>query len=224
MGVSNNNRESKIYVNVVGGKLAIRAKKATDVAPDGTLAKTRIAENKSTGEKKEVHEFIYDELSGTLENITCEKNDTLQAFQYTLTLDDVGTKYTLNIPAESKYGDSLAVKIPSLVKGAMLIIKPYDFEDKKEINPHTGKVKRVVGIAINQDGEKIGPYYTAEKPNGRPVPEEGRMDEDEWKIYMLKIRRFYRTTVAKWSEGVVKAAPKAKAKPVVDEDDSDLPF
>jgi hypothetical protein len=226
MGVSNNNRENKIYVNVVGGKLAIKARTAEEVSPDGTVAKTRIAENKTTGEKREVHEFIYDELSGRLEDIKCEKNETLQAFQYIITLDDVGSKYSLSIPADSKYGDSLAVKVPFLTKGSMVVIKPYDFEDKKEVNTHTGKPKRVVGVAINQDGEKVGPYYTKENPNGRPITEEGNMDEDEWKIYMLKLRKFYRNEVAKWAENSVAAKPETAPVSKADEEDlsSDLPF
>lgn len=227
MGVSNNNRESKIYVNVVGGKLAIRAKDAAQKAADGTIATTRISENKTTGEKKEVHEFIYDELSGRLESIKCEKNETLQAYQYILTLDDIGSKYSLSIPADSKYGDSLAVKMPNLLKGSMLVVKPYDFEDKKELNPHTGKPKRVVGIAINQDGEKVGPYYTKENPNGRPLTEEGQMDEDEWKIYMLKLRKFYRAEAAKWAEKNSVSAEASSPSPApFSEDDADdqLPF
>jgi hypothetical protein len=230
MGFSNNNQSSpKIYTNIVGGKLAVRTDKAGNVAPDGTIAKTRIAENKSTGEKKEVHEFLYDELSGIIESVSCEKNEKLKAYQYLVTIDDVGSKYIISIPADSKYGDSLATKLPNVKAGEYLTLKPYDFEDKNKINPHNGKPQKLVGISIVQNGVKIAPYYTQEQPNGRPLPSTERMDEDDFKIHMTIVRKFYRGEVSNWNlnQGAAKSTPPAPAATPSTSDSAvinDLPF
>lgn len=241
MGLSNNNQSSpKIYINIVGGKLAIKTDKAGNVATDGTIAKTRIAENKSTGEKKEVHEFLYDDISGIIESVSCEKNDKLKAYQYLVTIDDVGSKYIISIPADSKYGDSLAIKLPNVKVGEYLTLKPYDFEDKNKINPHNGKPQKLVGISIVQNGVKIAPYYTQEQPNGRPKPSTEKMDEDDFKIYMTIVRKFYRGEVSNWNlnQGAAQSttpAPTTKSDVVNDlpsggmltnevAADDDLPF
>jgi hypothetical protein len=99
MGLSNSNQSSpKTFINIVGGKLAVRAKSAGEVSASGAVAKTRIAKNKQTGEEKEIHEFIFDNVSGILEGVQCEKNESLRAYQYLITIDDVGEKYIISIP------------------------------------------------------------------------------------------------------------------------------
>jgi outer membrane protein W len=205
MGLTNSDVQKKIYVNIVGGKLAIKANKETDVAADGTKASKRIATNKQTGEQREVYEFLYSELTATLEDIKVEKNEKLGAYQYLICLDDIGDKYVISIPVESKYGDSLAAKIHNIKNGLKTTIKPYDFTDNKKINPYNGKPMHFIGQTIIQNEEKLANYFSAETPNGRPEPESDKMDEDDYKIYMSRIRKFYKQEVTSWREQQVAA-------------------
>lgn len=241
MGLSNHNQSApKTFINIVGGRLAVKAKSKDDVSPSGVQAKTRISTNKSTGEQKEVHEFIYNDVSGILESVVVEKNETLKAYQYLITIDDVGDKYVISIPADSKYGDSFVTKLMNVKKGEYIKIAPYDFEDAKKPNPHTGKPQRLVGVTIIQNDVKIQPYYIKETPNGRPVPESENMDEDDFKSYMIKVRKFYRGQVDVWNlkEGQIEQpkpepqsekpslnAPKINEPESISDLDSDnLPF
>ncbi len=200
MGLSNSESQKRTYVNIVGGKLAIRAAKETDVAPDGTKATKRIVTNKSTGEQREAYEFLYSELSATLEDIKVEKNEKLGSYNYLIYLDDIGDKYIISIPVESKYGDSLAAKIHNIKNGIKTTIKPYDFTDNKKINQFNGKPMHFVGQTIIQEDAKLDNYFSADTPNGRPEPETESMDEEDYKIYMVKMRKFYKKEVNNWRE------------------------
>ena len=100
------------------------------------------------------------------------------------------------MPADSKYGDNLACKVPNIKMNVETTITPYDFEDKVEKNS-AGKYRKHTGITFVQNGIKIPVAITKENPQGRPEPGSDKMDEEEYKIYMIRVRKFYRELVEK---------------------------
>ena len=180
MGFENSEQSRVTYVGIFEGKLTIRAKEDDEGA---------VKRKNKNG--KEVWEFHHDKFTGTLVNVECIKSDTI-GFQYVVWLDDFGTSYKLSISVESKYGDNFASKLLSLKKGDMLTLAPYDFKDKND--------KKNVGISITRGGEKIPALITKDNPMGRPQPTSDKMDEDEWKAYMIVVRKFYKGLVDKWQE------------------------
>lgn len=193
------------FMGIFAGKLTIRAKEGDE----GAVAR----ENKN-GVK--VWEFHYPKFTGTLVNVECIKHEKM-GYQYVISLDDIGTTYKLSVAVESKYGDNFACKLLSLKKGDTLTIAPYDFEKDGRKN---------VGLSIVRGGEKIPALITKETPNGRPQPEAEKMDEEDYKVYMIKVRKFYRGLVDKWQESqAVKKEVKQETKVAKSFDDSDtLPF
>jgi len=187
MGLSNSDtgNERKTFVNIIGGRFAVKTK-------EGTLGAVE-RENKN-GVK--VWEILYTELSGTIRNIVCQKNEKIGAYEYVVELSEVGAVYTLSIPCDSKYGDAFATKIPNVDLSQEVRIVPFDFVSKKDD-------KKVVGLNFYQgytpNEKKIEYYYSKENPNGMPFSD-GQLDEDEWKIYQLKKRKFLRSEIEKLGE------------------------
>jgi len=227
MGFKNTTSERKIYASIYGGKFEIKAKEG-EVAPDGTKAVSRISENQQTKETKTVWGFHYAELSGILENVVAEESTDF-GWQFILTIQDpAAPSIVVTIPASSKYGRSLALTLPNLKKGQMVTLKPYNFEDKEKFDNY-GKPKKVVGMNVFVEGEKVTKFYTKENPNGYPnVPEEESktFDKDDWKMYGIKVDKFLRNEVNKWSQSQT-AEPVSVSttfKVEQDEDGENLPF
>lgn len=183
MGLETTGSTKKIYVNIVGGKFAIKA----DEGAEGAVERL----NKN---QKKVYEFLYDKLSGTIDSIIVQKNEKLGAYEYVLDVNDTGEHYNVSVPADSKYGDSLASKAPNIQMGVWTTLQPYDFEDKTKINPNTNKPQKQTGISIVQNDVKIASAYTKENPNGLPQME-GKLDEEEYKIFKIKQRKFFRGVI-----------------------------
>ena len=218
MGFGNENQSArKTYVNIVGGKLSVRAKEGDEGAV------SRKNKNEVT-----VWEKHYPNLTGTFVNVECVLNEALKANEYVLTIDDIGTLYRLSIPCDSNYGDSFIVKLPNLKLNQIYTFTPYDFEDK-ERKKKDGSPARNTGVSIKLGEEKILPAFTKDNPNGRPQGQEG-MDKDDYKVYQIQLRKFYRGVVSKFLEANV-APPAASQQQSSsnsqvsnNQDDSDLPF
>jgi hypothetical protein len=187
MGFGNQSQGNRVtYVNIVGGKLSIKAQEGDEGAV------SRVNKNEVT-----VWEKHYPNLTGTLVSVECKMNEKLKANEYILTIDDVGTIYKLSIPCDSNYGDSFAVRLPNLKAGQIYTFTPFDFEDKTKKN-NKGEPAKIIGISIKQGDDKIQPYYTKEEPKDRPQGEKG-MDADDYKVYKIKLRKFYRSLVDKFA-------------------------
>lgn len=211
MGLENTGYEKKTYVNIVAGKFAIRGNEGDS----GVVSRTN--KNNVT-----VYEKLYEKLSGVLNEISVRKNDKLGAYEYVIEMNDVGDKYFVSIPADSKYGDNLAKKIPNIKKGVYSTLSPYDFEDK-ERKTQMGKPSRNTGLTVIQNNEKVAAFYTKEN-QGKHPQNEGNMDEEEYKIFMIKVRKFYRGVVEEFSKRK-EVSTVANPNPVPDNKDaSDLPF
>lgn len=210
--------DRKIFANIVAGKLALKASKADDVSADGTPATTRINKN-----QVEVYEFLYSDLEAIFEGVKVERSEQLKSYSYQVMMRiPAGELVIITIPADSKYGDSFAQKLHNIKIGQLLRVQPYDFIAKDG--------KKQVGVSLVQNGEKIAPYFTKEDPKGRPQPSAEKLDEDEWKAYMILLRKFYRNQVEAYNQ---KNAPVVKERTIEDVrkeaidnvlEDDDLPF
>lgn len=179
------------FVGIFKGKLTIRAKEGDEGAV--------MRENKN-GDK--VWEFHHPNFTGTLINVECIKHEKM-GYQYVVSLDDVGSLYKLSIAVESKYGDNFISKLLSIKRGQLITLSPYEFEKDGSKN---------TGISITVNGEKIPALITKDNPMDRPQPESANMDEDDWKAYMIKVRKYYRGIVDRWQQEQV-ATNKPTAAP-----------
>lgn len=211
-------RMPTVYVSVLKGSLTTRAKENEA----GAVKR----ENKNGVIVWEHHHK--NGVSGVLQNITAAKNPRIDKnpWEFIIELRDATTKFKISIPADSRYGDDLACKIPSLEYGVQTVVKPFDFEDKEN------KEKKITGISFIQDGAKVPRFITKENPMGRPVLEK-EVDDDEYKIFQLQVRKFYREMVlhhsntekgvpAQISTAATETASSQAPPPAGDEDD--LPF
>ena len=227
----NSTRESRTFASIFNGKISIRAKSETDLGPDGAKPIARQIEDKTTKEKRTIYEFLFDSVKGNLESVKVNKHDKF-GWQYIICLDYVGEKIELTMPVDSKYGDSFATKLPNLQLGKMYVVKPYNFEDKVKRNKKGEPVKQI-GITFFLDGDKdkkVLPAFTKENPGNKPLPDSENMDEDDYKAYMIKLRKFYRSLVDQFNAANVSAPKPTPAPSNPDsptswiDDDSDLPY
>jgi len=199
----NQSGTKKTYVNIVGGKLAIRAKEGDEGAV------SRVNKNDVT-----VWEKYYPNLTGALVGVECKENEKLGAMEYVLTIDDVGTEYKLSIPQESKYGDSLADKLLNLKLHSIYCFAPYDFEDKE-----SGKKRTGISICEGSSkGSKIASFYTKEDSKDKPQPPKKDMKTNDWKRFNIDLREFYQSVVDKFN--AENAKPKSSQQQSSNIDDA----
>lgn len=208
MGLTNRNENRKTYLNIVGGKIARRVKEGDEGAVK------RYSEKK----QEDLYERYYDELSGIIRRLEIEESDYGKNLK--VTISDIGEDYVLNIPVESKFFDSFCAKIKSANLNASLTLIPYSFTDKEG--------KKLSGMNIYQDGEKLPYFYSKEDPKGKPMPE-GELDDDEWKIFKIKERKFYTAMIASLNMNILNAPQNTlqKADDTITEpekENGDLPF
>lgn len=202
MGLSNSSQSRKTYVSIVGGRFAIKAKEGDEGA---------VSRKNKNGDL--VWEKVYDTLTGIISSVSVEKNDFLKAFQYVVEINDVGDVYTVNIPVESRYGDSFAAKLPNLEQDGLYTLFPYEYQ---------ADGKKNIGIAIYEGpevvkGQGIKPYNTKDTPNGMPVPKR-QLEDDEYKAYKIAQRKFFRDQVGSWGAKPVDTSNVKQAE------EDDLPF
>jgi hypothetical protein len=125
---------------------------------------------------------------------------------------------------DSRYFDSFCSKIMNADLNAEIKIAPYDFEPKDS--------GRKIGINLFQGSDlkqKLGYYFSKEHPHGKPQPEnfgtlnsKGMLDDEDYKIFKIKERKFYKAMIEKLNEslGVRKQPQTEDSAP----GENDLPF
>ena len=143
------------YYNVSQGKIV---RNYGTEKPEGIKTTARTNKKGVT-----IYEAFYDYIEGTIINARLsehkEYGDDIQ-----LTIKNGDTIAVLQIHFTSSYGRGFLYKIPNLKEGQPVHIKPFDFIPKNN-NPEN---KRIQGLKITQNGEKIEPFYTRENRNGLP--------------------------------------------------------
>lgn len=173
-------RMPTVYVSIFDGNLITRAKE------NEAGAVSRV--NK---EDRTVWEHHHKNgLTGNLVNITASQNPRIakNPWEFIIEMRDAAKRYLISVSADSRYGEDLACKIPSLEYGKETKIKPFDFENPED------KEKKIIGISFIQEGAKVPRFITKDNPMGRPQTE-GRLDDDDYKIHMVKVKKFYREIV-----------------------------
>lgn len=199
MGLSNSNSERKTFVNILNGKLTVKCDK------DAINAVSR--KNKK---EQEVWEQYHDKLSGFIEDMKIVATDFGKVLE--INLRDAADLYTLNIPVESKYFDSFCAKIGNANLANEITIAPFSFQPKD-------KEHKQIGISLYQNGVKLDYYFSSEEPKGKPFPQ-GKLDEEDWKVYKIQERKFYQ----KFIEILMQPKPTETSRQEPQPQGDDLPF
>lgn len=208
-----NQVSDKIYLRISYGRVA------RTVRADTPGAKGR--------EKKDgsmIWELVYESLDGILKNVVF-RDDSKFGKSWNVEIEDNGTTYVLQLPEDSRHCTEFLKKLPHLRGGQVVKLKPYDYEKDG---------KRKVGLIVVADGEKVETYYQKyeEKPDGGwnitelhgfPKFDGDPKDEDELKIYFLKVTKFLREQSQKHLREKFNAEPVTVAPLDIDKDDN-LPF
>lgn len=132
---------------------------------DGKLVRSFKEKNDNTEERitktgKLVHEQKFDFIVGKFTDLKTRENE--YGKQYILTVIAEGKKFLLNISYSSRYATSLLKCLPNLDIEKEVKLQPWAMIDKND------PTKKVTGITLWQDGEKIAPLYTRDTPHGLP--------------------------------------------------------
>jgi hypothetical protein len=217
----------KTFMSISANGWTIKASKQGEIFPaTGQAATAREIEDKTTKAKRTVYEWVFPDFTANIESIIARKNENLGgAWQYVITMDFIGSKYVLNIPLESSYGDSFAARIPNIKHGVLTTLRPYNFDHKTE-RKKNGDPKKMIGVSVIQEEVKIESAFSRENPGNRPQMTEN-MTEVDLKIYNIKLREFYKSVANSWgpkTNEVSNVEDHAETAEGQDVDDDGLPF
>ncbi len=170
MGLTTSNSERTTFLNIIEGKIC---KKTNQENP---LATARVNKKGDT-----VYEQRFDKLEAKIVSMKIDKDD--YGKKLVIELEEAADRYTLTLPVESKYFDHFCAKIGNVDRNHLIIIAPYSFVPK-------GEAQKRTGLNFFQHGNKVEYYFTEVQPKGKPMPN-GKLDEDDWKIYKMQERKFY---------------------------------
>ena len=195
------NTNTKIYLNIVNGKIAQKVEESTSGA--------RSRKNKNG---VEVWEKLYNSVSGTITSL--KMDDSQYGKQLKVGLND---GELLTIPVASAYFSTFVNKIGNVKLAKEVKIAPYNFEAE-------GKKKS--GITIYQDGEKVEWFISKDnQPKGYPAyPAE--KDDSAWKKYLIDKEDWevkYIDTI-KLSVSPGEAATSLSTDDFMDEGKEEIPF
>jgi len=205
----------KTFLKIFGGKIVQESSKKFT-----TDEELKERENKSGNV---VYYVEYDSLSGLIVGATIRNVEALNADFLELDIVDVVEQYRLSIPIDSRFAQSFMYRMLNLDLSKPVEIVPYTFESKEG--------KKVSGLNLFQDGEKVAPLYTREVPNGLPEAKQVRKGR-EVKWDFTDQTNFLYDEFEKFKEMLPERAPevatssKSNTFEVADDDDAfdDLPF
>lgn len=144
-----NNAPSAIYLSIVSGKIARRVK---DVTPE--------AKSRTTEDGKLIHELYYDNLEGSITDISTKDGNFGKQLLITITSD--GEKAVLQMPFSSGSASSFLKALPNVDLSQPVTLRP-----KMEVD---GEKKKTV-LFITQNGKGIKWYWTKDNPGALPPME-----------------------------------------------------
>lgn len=130
-------REAGIYLSIYQGKIVQEFRERPNTPGD---VKERVNKAGNT-----IYYFQYDFVSGFIRGAKRETTDYGE--QLTLTLQDGESLYRLRMQADSKYARSFFYRMAGIDLDKKVTLTPYDFTGEDG--------KRVVGISVQQDGDKL---------------------------------------------------------------------
>lgn len=217
MGATPYSNEKKQYFNAHGFQFTTRTTEGSEGATKRTILK-------DGEEPRDVWEHLFKDLTGNIVSIELKQGKFGK--QYEIIINDLLDTMILQLPAESGYADTLICRLPNIDPLQSVKLVPYSFIPE-------GKKKKKDGLNVFQNDVKILSAFTKENHNGAPQPEKPVMDEDEWKIYFMQLRKFYSKVVLSFNDKLKALKPETKNSYVPEQaDDSftpdnaadDLPF
>lgn len=172
MARTNSTHNKKIYLSIVGGRFAEKVDKDTAGAVSRKNKKEEI-----------VWEILNDKTSGVIKNMKIDSNESFGK-QLILSMEDIGEEYSITIPVESRYFDGFCNKIQSADLSKQIELAPYSFLPSNSEN-------KKVGMNIYQDGKKLEYFYSKEDQKGKPFPDSEKLEDDEYKIFKIRERKFF---------------------------------
>lgn len=215
MGLNSNSTGQKtVFLSIVGGKI----KQPSEEGTPGAERRDWETQDGKSGTKWEIS---HDSIEGNIVGLDYKDGD--YGTSLIVKLQDGNDLFSLQFSVGNRYYDDFAKKIKSLDLTKRVKLAPYDFEAE-----NNGKMKKIVGIAVYQDGEKITSYYYDGKKNINKMPkvdekEKEELGKDYWKIYFVKVGVFLRKEIEgiKVPEMQPITTPEIESAP---EEDDDLPF
>lgn len=165
-------QDNKLYYTVVGGKIRRKVDEGTERAK----LREGVLKDGSTYSK---WELVHSGLSGLIKNVKFW--DGKFGKSVVIFFEDEGEgEMVLTLGADNRNtGVPFMQVLPNLDLSKPVTFKPYDFEDDGG--------KRVSGLSIQQDGEKIKSYFydpvTKKSIHGVPEPKKNKKGETNWKVY-----------------------------------------
>ena len=222
VGKNKENRGNKPFLSIIGGNI----KQPSSEGVEGAVKREWESKDGTTGVKWELtHDFV----EGNIVGLNYKDGD--YGSSLIVDLQEGNDVYSLQISTKSRYYDDFAKKVKALDLTKRVKISPYDFESKTD-KDKKGNPKKIVGVSVYQEGEKIMSHYYDGKKTTNGMPEVDKKEQKElgdayWTVYFAKVGAFLKREI----EGVEipEFTPKAEevAKQETVEDDAlneDLPF
>jgi hypothetical protein len=151
-------------------------------------AKLRIIKNDDGTEKMRKWEYTYPGISGFITSVTTRDGDYGTSILISIK-DSNDEQFTLALQAKSKYGEDFIHKLPNISLAKEVSIKPYNFTDGD---------RKVAGVTITQDGEKVGNAFNWKEDDewksldGYPQVDEKKTpkNSDQWMIFFTQRREW----------------------------------
>lgn len=194
-------RSSKPYLTIVGGSLCQKVDKET---PNARFREYEL----SNGTKGSKYELVFSSWEGIIRDMEFVEGD--YGDQCKIHFDDA----VIVLPTAGRYFSNFAEKVMNADLSKSIVFHPFDMEGDDG--------KRVTGVSVQQDGEKLKSYYwTGEKKEkGFPeVDQEKATRKTYWKAYFSEVEGFLADELSKLE---FTAAPPVKEEDPLKEFDEDV--
>ena len=174
-----------LYLSIAAGKLVQTVEEGTDWA----VKREYKLKDGTEGCKWEIQ---YVNLEGIIVNAEFKDGD--YGKQFILTVMNEADIIKVSMSTDSKYFSSIAKVLPNVDLGELVTINPYDFVTKDG--------KKLTGVSVKQNDEKVADYYWDGKKNLNGIPtvssaDAKKYDSDDWKIYFTQVKKFLISEIEK---------------------------
>lgn len=160
-------RKRTTFVTIVGGKFRIQTEKNTP----GSIKRLITDRNgKVTNEK---WEFVFDELVCFIKGVTDRNGKFGRETQVHCEIEN-NEEVLIQLSENSKYSSDFLKRVPNVDPEKHVVLAPFDFENTEG--------KKIQGILIYQDGEKVTNFYRdsdGNPANGIPVLEPEQYEKNK---------------------------------------------
>lgn len=220
MGLLKNTDDKRYLYILADGKMHEKVEEGTE----GAILRVHEADD---GTKTEKWEMAYPGVSGMVTDVAFF--DGSYGTNINIVIEDEEEhKFCLSLKASSRYGEAFMEALPNLDLNKEVTFKTYSFPDKNN------KDRRVQGMTIMQDGEKIRSHFTlydeetktySYPVEGYPVPDaktKKKNTSEAWKIFFAMRNEWLKDYLTE--AGLIKASPDGADEAKSDEAKSDDDF